>query len=204
MAKSTNKSFPVFPLICGILIVVIAGLGYKVYAMSKDEEQMKAEAAAKVVTLPDDAVKITECIPHEGEHWVQPDKVPNGPYYVTYKGKVMSVEYMLAPDQIPGEKLARSPQAEFTNYIVKNNKTLSDIVNESRIPLSLPATTYKTVHIGWTAPHAGFLIPHYDIHFDFVTDEELRNVCPDARLQDVYSPEVLKGINQNNIPFPGQ
>ena len=205
MAKSTNSPKPVFAIISAILLIVIVLLAVRLYSVMKDQKEMENQiASAQTIPLPANAVKITECIPYEGEHWVEADKVTNGPYYVTYQGKVVSVEYMLAPNQIPGEKTAKSSPEDFMKYVAANNKTLADIVDDSRIALTLPVTTYKTVHIGWTAPHAGFLIPHYDIHFDLLTDAELHKICPDARLQDVYSPEVLKGINKNNIPFPGQ
>jgi hypothetical protein len=203
MAKKKNTSLPLLQIFCGVLVLIVAVLGFKVYSLA-NAQHVQQNPPMPEVTLPAGAVKITECIPREGEHWVEPANIPSGPYYVTWKGKVISTEYMLAPDQIPGETVAKKSPDDFFKYFNSSKLTMAQFVDQTRLALPIPPHEYKTVHIGWTAPHAGFTQPHYDIHFDFVTDAELKSVCPDARLEDVYSPAVMDSINKNNIPFPGQ
>ncbi len=205
MAKQNNSGFSSLRIVAIVLSLAVIILGAKLYMVMEDQKKAAQLAKdASIVRLPTNAVKITECIAHEGEHWVEPDKVPNGPYYVSYQGRVLSVEYMLEPEKIPGEKLARGSMNDMMQHMSMGNMSMGDLVDEVRLSLPLPPAQYKALHIGWTAPHVGMLTPHYDIHFDFVTDAELKNVCPDSRVEDIYSPEVLKTINQNNIPFPGQ
>jgi hypothetical protein len=203
--SQSNARFPLLKLLCVVLSITVVVLSVKLYMSAKAQEEAQKKAlAAEELKLPANAVKITECLPHMGEHWVEPSNVPTGPYYVTYKGKVLALEYMIAPTQIPGEVYAKGSFENFEKYLTSNNMTLGEYIKQYTLSLPLIPKNYKTFHIDWTAPHAGFITPHYDIHFYLVTDEELENVCPDARVQDAYSPEVLQIINKNNIPFPGQ
>jgi hypothetical protein len=46
--------------------------------------------------------------------------------------------------------------------------------------------------------------PHYDIHFYLVDRTEVDQICPESKIENVYSPSVMQTIHENNIPFPGE
>lgn len=206
MAKSSGLSSSKSPLslvLNGVLVVVVILLGAKLYMTTK-MGSVQQGVVEDTVKLPATAVKITECLPHMGDHWVEPANIPLGPYYVTYQGKVLGMEYMINPEEIPGNTQSRMQLPEFEKFLANNNLTLGDYMKEFNLSLPLQPLTYRSVHMHWSPPHPGFVVPHYDIHFYLVSDEELDAVCPNARIEDAYSPEVLETINKNNIPFPGQ
>jgi hypothetical protein len=204
MAKKVQStppaSSPLPHILNGVFFIIVVLLAGKLYMVSTAPKMNKNDQ--QEVKIPSDAVKITECLPKMGEHWVEPANIPAGPYYVTYKGKVLALEYMIKPEEIPGEKQARMNLPQFEAYLKENNLTFGDYMSKIQLSMPLPSLAYKTVHFDWSPAHPGLITPHYDVHFYLVSDEELENVCPDARTQDAYSPEVLEGINKNNIPFP--
>ena len=56
---------------------------------------------------PPGVVQITPCIPTQGEHWADPDHLvnfPQGPLYTVDKGRLISVEYIFAKQNLVEEK----------------------------------------------------------------------------------------------------
>ncbi len=157
----------------------------------------------KIVALPAGAVKISECIPTEGEHWVRPQDIPTGPYYTAYNGKVLSVEYMFKISDLPGEETSQMNLPQMEAYMKKNNYDLKNFVEKNDKHFDLAPAEYHNFSIHLSAPHAGFAEPHIDLHIFLADETELGRVCPDAKLEEVYSPEVIKTIQENKIPFPG-
>lgn len=160
---------------------------------------------ASDLTLPSDAVKISECVPYMGEHWVQLESLPRGPIYATHGGKVIGVEYMFATTDIPGNELAHMSPQEGQKYAQENNLTFGDILKQS-IPdhIDMPANMgqIKTWDIEWAPPHVGFVEPHYDVHFYFVDKSELENICPTAAFGSELPPEMAENLKKLGVTLP--
>ena len=191
-----------------ITYIVLASVVFELYRSNQRvaslmiANQTVQAPVKKMVQLPTDAVKISECVPAMGEHWVRPQDIPNGPYYVVDQGKVIGLEYMFKYAELPGEKVARMTLPQFEKYMKDNNLTLKDSVMANDISFDLIDSEYKTVTLSWTAPHAGFPEPHIDMHAYLLPEDEIANICPNVGLDQVYSPEVIKTIQEKNIPFP--
>lgn len=161
------------------------------------------QVVSKAPKLPVNAVKISECVPFEGAHYVEPDKTESGPIYSAYKGKVTSIEYMFKPSAIPGEKGAKLTPAEAEKLIKQHKLTLADLVTANVFEFDLYDYPYHKFQMNWSDPHPGLPEPHYDVHFFLIDKEERATICPDAKLESVYSEEVMENINKYKIPFPG-
>ncbi len=166
--------------------------------------QTQPTQADKQVVLPSDAVKISECIPYEGEHYVQPSKVPHGPIYVINNGKVVGLEYMFTPDEIPGEKEAKMSYGDAMKMVEQNGLKLADLVMAHKFEFDVLGAKVHSYAMNWSSAHSGLDKPHYDVHMYLVSKEEAMAICPDAKLEDVYSPAVLDNIQRYSIPFPKQ
>lgn len=201
------KKFIVFLLIA-TNVATLAAFGLY-YRNSQAQEAVDTPIAPVVmdqksqVSLPVDAVKISECIPFMGEHWAEPRDLPLGPYYVVHNSKVVALEYMFSPDKIPGEQASKMSAKEITDYMTKNKLTLADLLKANNFQLPLKGKNYTFLTLDWNSPHSGITVPHMDLHAYFIDEAEARTICPDAQLQDVYSPEVMDNIKKYKIPFPG-
>lgn len=201
-------------LLIAFLIISYITLAAAVYYLFRSNQMASGLLASqqsmqapnkKDIPLPPDAVKISECVPYMGEHWVQPQNIPGGPYYVVYQGKVVSLEYMFKEEDIPGEKVAKLSFPDYIKYLKDNNYTLAEAIKvNDRAYSLLKGYEYDSVHIAWTAPHAGFTVPHIDMHIYLIPEAELDNVCPNMTLEQLDSPEVIKTLKEKNIPYPGQ
>lgn len=204
-----NKIKVLIIVLSVIIVTLIAGLvfTYQKYQSATLEQMASATLLAeerRLPTLPMGAVKLSECIPHEGEHWVVPKDLPYGPFYSTYNGKVISTEYMFTEDSIPGKEGVNMSFDEVVTFMNHTNLSFSDLVKNSFFGFDLFDHRYKSFDIHWSAPHAGFDTPHIDVHFFLVDKSELENICPDAKIENVYSEEILKAVDEHNIPFPGK
>ena len=201
MAKSHKSSGRYLYAVIGLLLVVIAGLIAKMYfpfSVANDE--------VETFKLPEKAVKISECLPFMGEHWVEPDKLPFGPMYVMNGGMLMSLEYMFTPDKFLGEDFVKLPPQEVEKYLKDRNMTWADYFRDYKIVIDLPDLDkkYKSIEIAWSPPHAGLVEPHYDVHVGFEEESDMSDVCPDANVYDSFAPSLLESIRKNNIQIPGE
>lgn len=154
------------------------------------------------VSVPADAIKISGCIPFEGEHLVRVEDLPHGPFYVAHEGKVIAIEYMFEPKEIPGEDLVKMPPQEFGAYMQKQQLSVADLVEQLHFGFDLFGNEYKDFNFNWAPPHAGLVAPHYDIHFYLVDESERAKICPDAQIQDIAPPELLKRLSELGVPLP--
>lgn len=189
-------------ILFGVAIFMLINSNNEALLMLSQHQEPVKPQAKKIVTLPPGAVKISECVPDMGDHWVRPQDIPGGPYYVVYQGKVVSVEYMFKPEDIPGQKVANYTFPEFEKYMTENNYTLLDVVRNNEKVYDLGGYNYDSIHVAWTAPHAGYPVPHMDVHAYVIPEAEVHAICPDAGIEDVHSPEVIKTIQEYNIPVP--
>ncbi len=191
-----------------VTYIVLAGVIYEMYrtniqsaALVASNQQVQLPVK-KYPPLPPDAVKISECIPDMGEHWVRPQDTPSGPYYVVYQGKVVAIEFMFKPEDLPGKASSEMSLPQFEKYMKDNSFTLQDVVRKNEAYFDLYGYEYERIHMGWSAPHAGLPAPHMDLHAYLIPLAEIQAICPNASIDQVYSPEVIKTIQDRNIPFP--
>lgn len=197
MKKALIAVLVITNIITAIAVVYLANP-----LQNQNSQLTQSKNTNKQLTLPTDAVKISECIPYEGEHYVQPDKVPHGPIYTVYNGKVVGLEYMFTPDEIPGEKEAKMPIKEAMALIEKNKIPLSELVMVHKFHFDVMQANIHSFGMNWTMPHSGLDKPHYDLHMFLVDKATSLGICPDAKLENVYSQSVMENIEKYNIPFP--
>ena len=92
-----------------------------------------------------------------GEHWANPKNLPEGPIYGVYNGKPVFTEFML-------DKKAFA-----------SGKSFDDILK--------PLPGYKIDHVDIDyVPygHAGYPIPHYDVHAYYVSHATHEKYCPNG------------------------
>lgn len=201
-----NRLIPVLIVLCIVFISVSGFLFYKIASRSPVVDTAVNDASlptVKNLTVPAGAIKISGCIPHEGEHWVEIDKLPHGPYYVAHNGIVTALDYMLTEDDIPGKDFAHKSLPEELEYMQANNMDLSDLVHhldkEYAVP---PGVTVKSWSIHWTPPHGGLIVPHYDMHLYLVDNTVLESICPDAPMDSVLPQEVYDELQRLGVPVP--
>ena len=104
---------------------------------------------------PDGAIKVSECVPYMGEHWANPANLPLGPIYTVHNGRLTSVEYMIA-------------QADFAAG--RSWGDLKTLYWGREVPI-------QNVNIAFLPTgHDGYEVPHYDLHFFTITDDEVRAI----------------------------
>jgi hypothetical protein len=202
--KKSKSSGPLLPI---IFLLIIIGFGYVIYqwfTIDRELKEMKVKEQQRIesetITLPPDAVKTSGCVAHMGEHWARPSDLPFGPIYTVYKGKVISIEYMFKSTDVPGEVLAKGSPEFAMKYMKDNNLSFGDIFRP-HFTFNLNNLKYKFANLEWTQPHAGFLEPHYDLHFFIISKDELEAVCPNATIQDAQNPDIEHELDKYNIPY---
>lgn len=162
------------------------------------------EATETKFTIPKNAVKISGCIPHEGSHWVEPQNLSNGPFYVEYNGQLTAIEYMYHEDEIPGKEVAMMAMPQAIKYMQDNKLTLSGYVKMlEEHTITLPDVKVKDMSIHWTPPHAGLAEPHVDVHL-YVVDKAFREtICPEAQMDSTLPPELFEDLRKRGIELPG-
>ncbi len=122
-----------------------------------------AACAAKTLTLPEDAQKLSDVVPAMGEHWANPADLPLGPIYLVYKGEVIGIEYMWSEDMMQ-EVSIPTPEGE------EHFKALG--------PLPVGVVVDHTDVSFMEHGHEGFDVPHWDIHLYFISQEEKAAITP--------------------------
>lgn len=202
---TTRYLIPVLALLCIIFIGVSVYLYSIVSARPQQKSVAETNSAAtkKKISVPEGAVKISGCIPHEGEHWVEVDKLPAGPYYVAYNGVVTALDYMFTEADIPGKDFAHKSLQEEVAYMQENDMDLSDLVHhldqEYGVPGDVPVKSWS---IHWTPPHGGMIEPHFDMHLYLVDQNELESICPDAPMDSVLPQDIYQELKRLGVPVP--
>ncbi|MFZ0030418.1 MAG: hypothetical protein WAK84_00915 [Candidatus Cybelea sp.] len=106
--------------------------------------------------IPADAVLVSPCIATMGEHWVNLKDAPLGPIYGVWQGKPVFTEIMVSVEKL------------------KQGFSYANIH-------ALPG--YAIDHIDFKYEpqgHAGFPVPHYDVHAYYVTPAVQATICPNG------------------------
>ncbi len=114
------------------------------------------EKSVYVLVLPEGTIQLDPVVvPAMGEHWANPVDMPTGPIYGVYEGKLVFIEYMIS-------------QQDFADG--------SSFENLEGMK-GLPSPAIVQSDIGFVPNgHPGFEIPHYDLHFYFISDEEQQQI----------------------------
>jgi hypothetical protein len=126
------------------------------------------------LTIPKDAVQIETCEDNKGSLFVKPQDIPQGPIYMSYKGKVVGLEFMLN-----------------TNQIMQNGKF--DFLSAENIKID-------HIRFGYLSEgHEGNPVPHF--HADLYTVP--RNVeeaikCPAGQSQQMNMPGMDMGTGSSS------
>lgn len=110
--------------------------------------------------IPADALLVSPCVKGMGEHWANLKNLPFGPIYGVYQGKPVFSEVMI-------------DQKSFAA-----GKTYLDVLR--------PLPGYKIDHVDIEfVPygHAGYAIPHYDVHAYYVAHPVHVAYCPNGETE---------------------
>ncbi|MBW5447666.1 hypothetical protein GE107_16545 [Cohnella sp. CFH 77786] len=109
-----------------------------------------------VLVLPQGTIQLEPVVvPAMGEHWANPADLPTGPIYGVYKDKLVFIEYMIS-------------QQDF-----KEGKSFDNLQGMK----GLPSPAIVQSDIGFMPEgHPGFEVPHYDLHYYFISDAEQQQI----------------------------
>lgn len=114
------------------------------------------QPATRPAGIPSDAMLISPCIATMGEHWANLKNLPLGPIYGVWQGKPVFTEIMVSVEQL---------QKGFSYANVH----------------ALPGYTIDHIDVSFEPHgHAGFPVPHYDIHAYYVSPAIQATICPDG------------------------
>lgn len=159
-------------LLALLVVLVAAGSGYMIrdnqakpqLASLAALQAELAEANKGTYPLPEGAIKVTDCIPNMGAHYVTKDSHPEyGPFFMVNKeNRVIGVEYMASGDM-------------YTDVDIPNLPIPVQILQKSS-----PAYDMKIDHIEmsrWPEGHKGLTRDHIDVHLFTISPEQVKNVC---------------------------
>ena len=153
-----------------LLVLAIPASAYAGYTNSKQKSDKKIAALnTQIATLesgehelPEGAIKVSDCIPNMGYHYItKTSDKEYGPFLlVTKKNKVIGVEYMADKDMYTAIPKTDPP----VEVVLKNS----------------PMFGWKFDHTEFShAPkgHEGLLVDHIDVHNYTVTADQQKQAC---------------------------
>ena len=107
--------------------------------------------------IPADALLVSPCVKAMGEHWANPKNLPFGPIYGVYDGKPVFSEVMIDKKAFAAGKSYLEVLKPLPGYAI-------DHVDIEYVPYG----------------HAGYPIPHYDVHAYYVAHAVHEKYCPNG------------------------
>ena len=117
--------------------------------------QLPPQPKTRPAGIPANALLVSPCIKGMGEHWANPKYLPFGPIYGVYDGKPVFSEVMIDKKAFASGKSYREALKPLPGYAI-------DHVDIEYVPYG----------------HAGYPIPHYDIHAYYVSHVTHMAYCP--------------------------
>ena len=169
-AVEARKS-PVGRILLVVLVILLIGgaaaVGYNLSNNKAKKETATLNSQLAVLKsnsheLPAGAVKVSDCIPNMGAHYLPKASDPEyGPFVLVNKaGKVIGLEYMASKDMYTA--------------IPNTNPPVELIMKDS------PLSGWKFDHIEFShlpKGHEGLLIDHIDVHLFTVTPKQQKQSC---------------------------
>jgi hypothetical protein len=141
------------PKLMMALILAASGAALAAPAMPPLPPQPKTHPAG----IPPSAMLVSPCVKAMGEHWANLKDLPFGPIYGVYQGKPVFTEIMI-------DKKAFAAGKSFVGVLKP-----------------LPGYTIDHVDIQYVPyGHAGYPIPHYDVHAYYVAHAMHMTFCPNG------------------------
>jgi len=133
----------------------LAAFGFLAPAAT-DAGPLPPQPATHPAGIPTDSVRVSPCIATMGEHWANPKNLPLGPIYGVWQGRPVFTEIMVSVKQL---------QQGFSYANIR----------------ALPGYTIDHVDFKYEPNgHAGYPIPHYDVHAYYVSPAVQATICPDG------------------------
>lgn len=154
-----------------------------------------AQAPTGEMKLPEGAVKLSDAVPAMGEHWANPKDLPLGPIYLVWQGKVIGIEYMFKLDMMSAAPAGPpSPTGEVSfNYSTPN------------LPLFGQKIDHLTIAY-MPDGHEGFKVPHYDVHFYFISPADrykiILNIPAPPAVSKAPGAQKTAGATQTSNVIP--
>lgn len=143
-----------FFVTCAVALLVAAPAA--VGAAGSTEPMLPPQPAVHPAGIPADAMLVSPCIATMGEHWANPKNLPVGPIYGVWQGKPVFTEIMVSVQQL---------QQGFSYANIH----------------ALPGYTIDHIDFKFEPNgHAGFPVPHYDLHAYYVSPAVQATICPDG------------------------
>lgn len=127
--------------------------------------QLPPQPKVRPAGIPADALRVSPCVQGMGEHWANLKNLPLGPIYGVYNGKPVFSEIMI-------DKKAFASGKSYTNMLKPLPGYAIDHVDVEYVPYG----------------HAGYPIPHYDIHAYYVPHETHKAFCPNGERELTAPP----------------
>lgn len=170
VAKKSSSKKVVKMLIILVLVLCIPLAAFGGYTMSKQKsDKTVASLNGQIAVLnsnehdvPAGAVKVSDCVPNMGAHYVTKTSDSRyGPFLlVNKKNKVIGVEYMVSKDMYTAIPKTDPP----VELVTKDSPMYGwkfDHAEVSHLPLG----------------HEGLLVDHVDVHIYTVTAAQQKNAC---------------------------
>ena len=172
--KTPGKKTPFMMMLMMLLLVaaVAAAVYFALsYYTAKDDvgalESRVASLDADTHALPDGAIKVSECVPNMGFHYLDKNGDPRlGPFYlVNQQGEVIGLEFMynqgmMTTLDIPAEVFAQAGEEAFPIEVLTNG------------PINLHDWQFKNIEMSRSPEgHIGFEEDHMDLHLYTVPPE---------------------------------
>lgn len=128
------------------LTFVLVALSGSSVSAAPGAPQLPPQPKVHPAGIPADALMVSPCISAMGEHWANPKNLPFGPIYGVYGGKPVFSEVMIDKKAFASGK----------SYV----ETLKPLPGYSIDHVDIEYVPYG---------HAGYPIPHYDVHAYYVS-----------------------------------
>lgn len=169
--KPTDKKKSILFVVLAALFAVSTALAIFFGLDSRSARSEISELQAKVADLdknehelPEGLIKVTECIPNMGFHYIDPNNDPRlGPIYlVSNDGKLIGYEFMF--------------DASMMTFIPNQEIALEVLLTDG--PIDLHDWQYNSIEFSRSPEgHPGYEQDHFDVHLYTVTSEVQAQAC---------------------------
>jgi hypothetical protein len=140
-----------------LIFALLLGASAAAIAVAQQAPQLPPQPKVRPAWVPAGALLLSPCVAGMGSHWANLKDMPFGPIYGEYQGKPVFTEIMI--DQ---KAFAAGKSWEDQLKPLAGNKI--DHVDIDFVPYG----------------HAGYPIPHYDIHAYYVPHDVHEKFCPNG------------------------
>lgn len=149
-----------------LCLAFVLASGIAAAAATNAPPQLPPQPKVHPAGIPADALLVSPCVRGMGEHWANPKNLPLGPIYGVYNGKPVFTEIMVDKKAFAAGRSYQDMLKPLPGYRI-------DHVDVDYVPYG----------------HAGYPIPHYDLHAYYVAHSVHEAFCPDGE-RELTAPMV--------------